>query len=659
MFKNKLRAFFLFFLMLIILTLNMNASDWPIYKGNLYFTGNNDEIIVKNNRLKWLYQADDRVFNPIASEGRLYFIDLKNQLYCLDEDSGKLIWKININSIASRFRAGSSASSKIKYPLIKGDLLILTDSVAIYALNKKTGIPLWARSAFRQSDLKSQGRRRGIRLFINGIYSNPIISEDQIIYGTRNFFIARSLNNGHLSWDNQSIKSYNGFPVFYDKYILTQSRDYRKNTYSILCLQSKNGQKVWETQIQRPFKILPPVIYKKKVYVPSQKTLYCLDLKTGETLWQKEYPGIINSALSFTDRSILFTLNNEKVYIVSPKNGESLQIIEAGSHSRPRYVTIRDQIYLAYNKKEDVSNGYNYAYVKALTFENSSKAIWQFKSPFPGAVSQPSASKGILFLPAGNYIYAIGAKYYPRIIEGGEGHIKKQNRNNNTQEENTRKNRRYYYNHQKRKQENTTKPVLKMRSLKVLVTDKQKNPLSSSILVQKYDKNQRLIYSKRHFIDRETNIEVPQGNIKITGSSGGFVPKTVNVTNTDTKKTIVLERIESGINVVIDNIYFEFNKAYLKRESLPVLDSLIEMMKKNPLMIVEVQGYTDNKGSATYNRKLSEKRADAVCEYMIKNGISPERLRSVGLGEQKPVASNLSKEGRSKNRRTEFYIIRK
>ena len=67
------------------------ASDWPIYKGNIYYTGNNDEITVKNNNLKWLFQASDMIYNPIVSDGMIYFVDIKKNVYCLDENSGKLL----------------------------------------------------------------------------------------------------------------------------------------------------------------------------------------------------------------------------------------------------------------------------------------------------------------------------------------------------------------------------------------------------------------------------------------------------------------------------------------------------------------------------------------------------------------------------------------
>ncbi|HNV49249.1 MAG TPA: OmpA family protein, partial [Spirochaetota bacterium] len=71
---------------------------------------------------------------------------------------------------------------------------------------------------------------------------------------------------------------------------------------------------------------------------------------------------------------------------------------------------------------------------------------------------------------------------------------------------------------------------------------------------------------------------------------------------------------------------------------------------------LEVRGHTDSVGDPRYNKRLSERRADAVIEYMVKNGISPERLSAVGMGSEKPIASNTTPEGRRKNRRTEFFF---
>ena len=89
------------------------SQDWPIYKGNIYFTGNNDEIVVKNSNLKWLYQAADRAFNPVVSDGAVYFIDQKDQVYCLDEEYGKPRWLVDMKEVGSVFKAASKSAGKV------------------------------------------------------------------------------------------------------------------------------------------------------------------------------------------------------------------------------------------------------------------------------------------------------------------------------------------------------------------------------------------------------------------------------------------------------------------------------------------------------------------------------------------------------------------
>jgi OOP family OmpA-OmpF porin len=108
---------------------------------------------------------------------------------------------------------------------------------------------------------------------------------------------------------------------------------------------------------------------------------------------------------------------------------------------------------------------------------------------------------------------------------------------------------------------------------------------------------------------------------------------------------------------VFRNIYFDFNKASLKEESLPILDEVVGLLKAKPDMKMEIQGHTDSKGTAAYNLKLSDRRAASVKDYLVKNGIASNRLTIKGYGLTKPVATNATEEGRAKNRRVEFAPI--
>lgn len=111
-------------------------------------------------------------------------------------------------------------------------------------------------------------------------------------------------------------------------------------------------------------------------------------------------------------------------------------------------------------------------------------------------------------------------------------------------------------------------------------------------------------------------------------------------------------------NWVLIGINFDFNKATIRPESLPILYNAAEILLKNPDVKIEIQGHTDNVGSANYNQKLSLRRAETVKNFLIAKGVAANRLTTVGLGETKPIMSNKTAEDRGLNRRIEFKIIK-
>ncbi|MEO0115454.1 MAG: OmpA family protein [candidate division WOR-3 bacterium] len=116
--------------------------------------------------------------------------------------------------------------------------------------------------------------------------------------------------------------------------------------------------------------------------------------------------------------------------------------------------------------------------------------------------------------------------------------------------------------------------------------------------------------------------------------------------------------VASGARFVLQGIKFDFNQATIRPESYPILDNIAKILKENPGIIVEIQGYTDNSGSFTYNQKLSLKRAQAVLNYLVeKHNIEPSRLFAQGYGELNPISSNETRAGRIMNRRVEFFVV--
>ncbi len=109
---------------------------------------------------------------------------------------------------------------------------------------------------------------------------------------------------------------------------------------------------------------------------------------------------------------------------------------------------------------------------------------------------------------------------------------------------------------------------------------------------------------------------------------------------------------------IIKGLLFDFNKADIKPQYYKNLDEAIKVLKENPGMKVEIQGHTDNIGSAGYNLELSKKRAQAVANYLIAHGIAASRLVVKGYGFSRPVAPNDTPEGRALNRRVQLKPIR-
>jgi len=122
---------------------------------------------------------------------------------------------------------------------------------------------------------------------------------------------------------------------------------------------------------------------------------------------------------------------------------------------------------------------------------------------------------------------------------------------------------------------------------------------------------------------------------------------------------VLLEPIEIGNTVILNNIFFDTNSFELKTESLAELDKLVDFMTVNPTLKIEISGHTDNVGNDQSNQVLSENRAKSVYQYLISNKVDASRLVFKGYGETQPIAPNTTDEGRQKNRRTEFKIIAK
>jgi outer membrane protein OmpA-like peptidoglycan-associated protein len=107
---------------------------------------------------------------------------------------------------------------------------------------------------------------------------------------------------------------------------------------------------------------------------------------------------------------------------------------------------------------------------------------------------------------------------------------------------------------------------------------------------------------------------------------------------------------------ILNNIYFETGKADLQEKSRTELEKLIQQLKQQSTLRIEIAGHTDDIGDAKQNQILSQKRAQSVVDYLIKAGVAAARIKAIGLGESKPIVPNTSDQNRQLNRRIEWRI---
>jgi OOP family OmpA-OmpF porin len=121
------------------------------------------------------------------------------------------------------------------------------------------------------------------------------------------------------------------------------------------------------------------------------------------------------------------------------------------------------------------------------------------------------------------------------------------------------------------------------------------------------------------------------------------------------KYTLVVVRREKI--EIKQQVHFATKKYRVLRDSFPLLNEVVQVLRDYPKMRVSIEGHTDTVGGESFNKGLSQRRAEAVLDYLVTRGISPERLEAVGFGPTRPIASNKTAGGRARNRRTDFRVV--
>ncbi|MBU0488861.1 MAG: OmpA family protein, partial [Bacteroidetes bacterium] len=171
-----------------------------------------------------------------------------------------------------------------------------------------------------------------------------------------------------------------------------------------------------------------------------------------------------------------------------------------------------------------------------------------------------------------------------------------------------------------------------------------------------------IFFSKREAYYNVDDVSVflldPVGMPITTGTFDTLLPDLYpEVADTDVFVNHIKKNIEPGKPFVLKNLVFKTNSSSLEKESYEELYMLIEYLMEFPETKITITGYTDNAGSVNYNQKLSEKRAKAVADFLIKNNIRERRITYFGKGVENPIDSNETEEGRMNNRRVEILVL--
>ncbi|ALM49498.1 cell envelope biogenesis protein OmpA [Flavobacterium psychrophilum] len=211
-------------------------------------------------------------------------------------------------------------------------------------------------------------------------------------------------------------------------------------------------------------------------------------------------------------------------------------------------------------------------------------------------------------------------------------------------------------------------PVCGVEAL-VLVRDKKTGKILGNAKVAILDERNNVIETRTAGADGKVDYSIDCNRAyTVQASMEGYANGSFPVAKTNGGVVNVaadldpIETIVTPTDVVLNDIYFEFDKSNVTREGAFELDKLVEAMKANPTMVIMAKSHTDSRGSDKYNMNLSNRRAKSTVQYVISKGIAKSRISGQGYGESQPKVNcggDCTEEQHAQNRRSEFIIVKK
>src|SRR6478736_3398776 len=201
-------------------------------------------------------------------------------------------------------------------------------------------------------------------------------------------------------------------------------------------------------------------------------------------------------------------------------------------------------------------------------------------------------------------------------------------------------------------------------SKRVVISGKVVSLKTNTGIIAKISFKSDSLYETTSSVDGRFQLAVPATkiyNIEVQSSNFVNLSERLDIHTFELKTlemNFKLQPIEIGAVVNLKNILFYMGTTSLLEESYPELNVIVDFLKNNPKVEIELNGHTDNKGDAKKNLILSQQRVEKVKSYLVSKGISSRRIKGKGFGGTKPIATNDSEEARKLNRRVEFVILK-
>jgi outer membrane protein OmpA-like peptidoglycan-associated protein len=201
------------------------------------------------------------------------------------------------------------------------------------------------------------------------------------------------------------------------------------------------------------------------------------------------------------------------------------------------------------------------------------------------------------------------------------------------------------------------------KAFDIIISDKDtEEGLMAEVIITNLNREETIFFSAQDVKDGKVTAMLREGDqyeFTIRGAQGySFHNQVVDLAKQETSTlTAELVSLKAQTSIRLNNINFGSNSADLTSESFPELNRVVQLIKDNPSIVIEIAAHTDNVGSGSYNMVLSEKRAQSVVNYLLDNSVTPERLVAKGYGLKSPMVPNTSDENRALNRRVEFKIL--